>query len=627
MNYLEMCDRATGAHAAKARRAAVGIRAVTAGEQDEFILEYTSPSPGAQRWFGLRISRFRHRAALRIVVAHFEVTALKQTELALRESEAGLRLLVAQLPALVTTTDRELRFVSAVGASLQHLGLRLDQLIGHSLTELITPIGQNLHTVDAHRRALTGETVGFEAEWLGHTYQARVEPLRGSDGSIVGTVGVGVDVSDLKRAQQERLQSAARTTVLAEVSRAFVEAGLDTEAVVQAIVRLISETMEDGCVLSLLSADGRSLQPQAIHHSNPEAGALVERLFGEAAWAADNALVAEVMGGGNPLRVWLAPTALRDLIPESYRPYLDRFAVYGVVAVPLRVEGAVTGLLAVWRDRLEPAYTIDDEVLMQEIADRAALAIANARLYTELERRVQTRTIQLEAANQELETFSYSVSHDLRAPLRSITGFAKALRDDYGEALALDARHLLERVLAGGQRMEELIDDLLVLSRTSRSDMHRRSVSLSDLAREVGEELQRAHADRQVTLVVASGVTAEGDARLLRVVMDNLLANAWKYTARHATAQIEFGVAERDGERVYFVRDDGAGFDMQYADKLFGPFQRLHSSQEFSGSGIGLATVQRIIVRHGGRIWAHAGVEQGATFSFTLPAGLVQRDS
>jgi signal transduction histidine kinase len=240
------------------------------------------------------------------------------------------------------------------------------------------------------------------------------------------------------------------------------------------------------------------------------------------------------------------------------------------------------------------------------------------RLTAELEERVWQRTVELEAANNELEAFCYSVSHDLRAPLRSIDGFSQAVLEDYGDRLGEEGRNYLQRVRAASQRMAQLIDDLLKLSRLTRNELRRDPVNLSALARACADELRQREPDRRVEFVVAEGVTAEGDGRLLRVALENLLGNAWKFTSRRVQARIEFGVEVRDGLPVYFVRDDGAGFDMTYAGKLFGAFQRLHSGAEFPGTGIGLAIVQRIISRHGGRVWAEGAVEKGATFYFTL---------
>jgi PAS domain S-box-containing protein len=240
------------------------------------------------------------------------------------------------------------------------------------------------------------------------------------------------------------------------------------------------------------------------------------------------------------------------------------------------------------------------------------------KLNEKLEQRVRERTAALLATNRELEAFAYSVSHDLRAPLRAIDGFSVLLLQKYGSQLDAGGRHYLDRVRAGTVRMQELIDDLLCLSHVVRSEVRRERVDLSTLAEMVAEELRKTRTNRQVDFVIAPGLFAEVDVHLVRLALENLLGNAWKYTSKHPAARIEFGVTERDGRSVFFVRDDGAGFDMAYVEKLFDPFQRLHAVEEFEGSGIGLAIVQRIISRHGGRIWAEGAVEQGATFYFTL---------
>lgn len=281
-----------------------------------------------------------------------------------------------------------------------------------------------------------------------------------------------------------------------------------------------------------------------------------------------------------------------------------------VSASPLYDEnGQVRGSLGIFVDLTERRRT--EEALRER--DKEVL-----RLNAELEQRVQERTSQLEAINRELEAFSYSVSHDLRAPLRSIRGFSEVLLQRYAQQLDPRGQEFLKRTCESSQQMDRLIDDLLKLSRVSRSELQRQAVNLSSLAVAIGDELGRVEPKREVAFIVAPDLRVQGDERLLRVMLENLLRNAWKFTARQSAPRIEFGFDQN--AHAFFVRDNGAGFDMAYADKLFGVFQRLHSATEFPGTGVGLATVQRIINRHGGSVWAEGAPERGATFYFSLPA-------
>jgi two-component system NtrC family sensor kinase len=260
----------------------------------------------------------------------------------------------------------------------------------------------------------------------------------------------------------------------------------------------------------------------------------------------------------------------------------------------------------------------DENRLIREQLLHSELEAAEARAARELAETRAALVEELEWKNEELESFSYSVAHDLRAPLRSVDGFSQALLEDYHDKLDAEGQQYLRFLRESAQHMAQLIDDLLALSRVARIEFRREPVDLSLIAKAVAARLQQAHADHQVELVVAAGLVAEGDDRLLTIAFENLLGNAWKFTGRSAAARIEIGVT---GDRTYFVRDNGAGFDMAYASKLFGVFQRLHSTKEFQGTGIGLATVQRVVRRHGGRIWAEGAVGRGATFFFTLQGG------
>jgi light-regulated signal transduction histidine kinase (bacteriophytochrome) len=256
--------------------------------------------------------------------------------------------------------------------------------------------------------------------------------------------------------------------------------------------------------------------------------------------------------------------------------------------------------------------------LAEDVVAAAGLKEKLLQLNAELEQRVAERTQQLEAANKELVSFSYSVSHDLRAPLRGIDGWSLALLEDYKDKLDEQGQQYLNRVRSETQRMGKLIDDLLIFSRQSRKEMKLQQLDMTAIAQAIASGLQEQNPTIQADFDIQPGLKAQGDASLIEIALKNLLGNALKFSSKNSHCRIEFGENEKDGNRTYFVRDNGVGFDMAYANKLFGVFQRLHSSSEFPGTGIGLAIVQRIINRHGGRIWAEAQVNQGATFYFTL---------
>ena len=253
--------------------------------------------------------------------------------------------------------------------------------------------------------------------------------------------------------------------------------------------------------------------------------------------------------------------------------------------------------------------------MLEQIQERDE---ALRKAHDELERNVQERTAQLAASNKELEAFSYSVSHDLRAPLRGIDGFSLALLEDYANRLDEDGKNHLQRIRTATQRMGALIDDLLNLARMTRAEIRREAVDLSALARSVAEALQVTQPERRIEFRIEERLEARADPRLMRIVLENLLGNACKFTSKRTSACIEFGQTRSNGCPAYFIRDNGAGFDPAYASRLFGAFQRLHGNTEFPGTGIGLATVQRVIHRHGGKIWAEGAVEKGAAFYFTL---------
>ncbi len=278
------------------------------------------------------------------------------------------------------------------------------------------------------------------------------------------------------------------------------------------------------------------------------------------------------------------------------------------------------------RTRFEETQRAMLNLLEDSDVDRAKAEAANRELREAFDslRRAKKAA---DAANRELEAFSYSVSHDLRAPLRAIDGFSQALLEDYRHVLDDRGRDFLGRVRAATQRMSQLIMDLLKLSRLTRGELNLGPVDLSAVARAVMLDLRKSQPERKVTVRIAEGLGVRGDAHLLRVALENLLGNAWKFTGKKDEATVEFGAVEVDGTTAYFVRDDGAGFDMAYASQLFGTFQRLHSEKEFPGTGIGLSLVQRIVHRHGGSVWAEGALGRGATFYFTLTRPMARRQA
>jgi PAS domain S-box-containing protein len=311
-----------------------------------------------------------------------------------------------------------------------------------------------------------------------------------------------------------------------------------------------------------------------------------------------------------------------DDLPVIRKAFRESAATQGAYEIDHRIV-TPAGRVKYLHVRWEVSFDSDNKPVRalgtaQDITEQRLAKAEIEHLNAELERRVQERTAELTAANRELESFAYSISHDLRAPLRGIDGFSKLLADEYRERLDAQGIDYLERVRRAAQRMGTLIDDILELSRVTRQEMRRVRVDLSQIAAEIIEERTRAEPGHRVAVSIAPDCTAHGDPQLLRVLMQNLLENAWKYSAKQPAPAIEFGRETIDGEPVFFVRDNGVGFDMKYADRLFTPFQRLHKPEEFEGTGIGLATVARIVRRHGGHVRAEAAPGKGAVFRFTL---------
>jgi signal transduction histidine kinase len=428
-------------------------------------------------------------------------------------------------------------------------------------------------------------------------------PLRDDDGKIAGVLQLVTEVTDVVLGER-------RTRSLHELSNQTAHARTIEGAAKLAVDALGKEAADvPFCLLYLSDPENRD---RLI--ASASAG-----LAGD--FAPFPAEVDARLGGSSVPPELLRAARERTVVAfELDARWADRLAgppgerPRTAVALPIAADAqSAAGVLLVG---INPRLVLDGPYrgFLQLVAAQVANLLGTARALARLRREWAN---ELEQANRELEAFSYSVSHDLRAPLRAIDGFSKLLLEEYGPSLTEGASEYLARVRTATQRMSTLIDDLLHLSRITRAQLERRKVDLSGIARAVLDTLRTRDPARAVEVSVADGLAAEADPQLTKVLLENLLENAWKFTSKRRDARILFGV-EGGPEPVFFVRDNGAGFDMRYASKLFAPFQRLHKVSEFEGTGIGLATVHRIVTRHGGRIWATSEIEKGATFFFTL---------
>ncbi|MDB6022118.1 MAG: fgrK [Pedosphaera sp.] len=562
----------------------------------------------------------QRRAEVLVGQLRTEIILHQQTESKLTASEESYRSLFENNLDAVFTLDLAGFFVTANPAAVKLSGYSLAELQQMTFAEFCP--AEHLPVALRHFELAVRGTPhpSFELRMISKEGRSADLVITGGPvkvkGRIVGAFSIATDVTERKRADKH-LAAFSKMGQRLSSARTPVEAG-----------RIIGDLAEELFGWDAFSLNLYSLETnQADYILNVDTfnGQKIENLpFPE-----DSRIPAcahRIMLNGPELI--LNPADACELVPFCQcNGGSDSF-----MFVPIRDQAKTIGVLSI-QSHLAGAYDENDLRTLQSLADYCSGALQrlraeeelrhgeeeNRRLNTELELRVMERTRQLEFANQELEAFAYAVSHDLRAPLRSVGGFAEALKDDYEDRLDEDGRDYLNRVIKASHEMESLIVDLLHLSRLSRAEMKRLPVNLSALAHGIVTGLREREPRRRVEFAIAPGLVAPGDPQLMRIALENLLSNAWKFTGRRPAAQIEFGMQPGDGEAAYYVRDNGAGFDMAFAHKLFGAFQRLHNDKEFPGHGIGLATVQRIINRHGGKTWAMGEVDNGAAFFFTLP--------
>ncbi len=422
---------------------------------------------------------------------------------------------------------------------------------------------------------------------------------------------LATEVVQRKRAEESAKRSADENALLYSTVM-FASQTEEFEEALQQCLDLVCEYVEwpVGHLYVPAPSGTGELAPTSVWHlDDPKAFQTFRDVTERTTFMPGVGLPGRVLSSGEP--AWIKDVQKDDNFPRN-RAARD-IGVRGAFGFPVKIGTETVAVLEFFTSE-----SVDASPQLLEIMRIIGLQVGRLFERKRAERSLQTSNIALASTNAELEAFSYSVAHDLRAPLRAMDGFSKMLADDYPDDLDDQGKHYVHRVRAAAQRMGELIDNLLGLSQVTRREMNRTTVDLSSVAQSVAADLREMDGERKVDFAIKPGLTARGDPHLLRILLENLFGNAWKFTGHHPKAKIELGSSQDNGVPAFFVRDDGAGFDMAYADRLFGAFKRLHPEEEFEGTGIGLATVQRIARRHGGRVWAEGKPQQGATFYFTL---------
>ncbi|MBB6091616.1 PAS domain S-box-containing protein [Povalibacter uvarum] len=553
---------------------------------------------------------------VKIVGTIQDVTAQHRAAAELKASEERFRLMAEHTGQLIVDCDIERGEVNCAGAIREILG----DAVGTAPKLPLDIWRKVVHPDDlamveqAIKRMLKGARISVACRIL--RFDGKVLDIEAigsavidANGRATRVIGTLSDISDRRRAEAEGRRYLMQLAFLADAARK-VNSVLSVADLLQTITQIARDLV--GCHIAI-----GVVWPDEADRSELRSSSASEKYASLNSVALLAATLDESDESSRELKgAMRAPrTAMAD---EEASSESQIIASSGLLTVPLVTPaGRANGLIRV-ADKREGDFNPNDERVLGQLANLAAVGIENARLYGELEARVGQRTQELEHSNRELEAFSYSVSHDLRGPLRAISGFTGLLRERHFGTFDNDSQRYIERIEAGTQRMAALIDDLLELGRVTRLELKCEQVDLSSLAEAIVQRLRERSPQRAATFDIQPGLHVWADLRLLEIVLENLLDNAWKFTAGRSAADIVFGVCQMGADRAFLVRDNGVGFDPRYASNLFGVFQRLHATTEFPGTGVGLATVQRIVQRHGGRIWAEAEVDRGAVFYFTL---------